>query len=90
MTNPNTLSFTKDDTIRIRQLIKEGVQVQAEIKMLREGLSETVKAIGEEIDVKPKVLNKAITIAFKDSLHDEKDQLDVIEHFIDIYRQSNP
>jgi hypothetical protein len=90
MTNPNTLSFTKDDTIRIRQLIKEGVQVQTEIKMLREGLSETVKAIGEEIDVKPKVLNKAITIAFKDSLHDEKDQLDVIEHFIDIYRQSNP
>ena len=35
---------------------------------LRAGLRDTVKHIAEELDIKPTVLNKAIKIAYKNSL----------------------
>ena len=43
----------------------EGVQVSQEIKDLREGLSDTVKAVAQELDMKTSVLNKAIRVAHK-------------------------
>ena len=54
--------------IRLRQLVNDGVQVLQECEDLRTGLSETVKAIAEELEVKPSVLKKAIRIAHKASL----------------------
>jgi hypothetical protein len=39
-----------------------------EIDTLNEGLSDTVKAIAEELEVKPSVLKKAIRVAHKASL----------------------
>jgi transposase-like protein len=37
-----------------------------EIKSLQEGLNETIKAVAEELDVKPSVIKKAIRTAMKD------------------------
>jgi hypothetical protein len=44
------------------------MQVLHEIDTLNEGLSDTVKAIAEELEVKPSVLKKAIRVAHKASL----------------------
>jgi transposase-like protein len=89
MTNPNTLSFSREDVVRIKQLIKDGVIVHTELQHLREGLSDTVKAIAEEIDVKPAQLNRAIRIAYKDSLNEEREKLDEIEYILDLYNQAS-
>jgi hypothetical protein len=39
-----------------------------EIDALTEGLSDTVKAVAEELEIKPSILKKAIRIAHKASL----------------------
>ena len=63
------------------QIIKEGGQVLGEIDDLRGGLKDTVKAIAEEMEIKPAMINKAISIAHKDnyrSIQDDADLLDSI------------
>jgi hypothetical protein len=57
--------FNAEEKARLKRLIDEGCQVQYEIETLKEGLSETVKAIAEEMDVKAATLNKAIKVAHK-------------------------
>ena len=66
MSAPKT--FSGDQKIKLTQLINEGMGVMREIETLNEGLSDTVKAIAEELEVKPSVLKKAIRIAHKASL----------------------
>jgi DNA-binding MarR family transcriptional regulator len=63
-----TKTFNGDQKIKLTQLINEGMQVLHEIDTLNEGLSDTVKAIAEELEVKPSVLKKAIRVAHKASL----------------------
>ena len=60
--------FTGEQKIKLTQLVNEGMVVLHEIDTLREGLSDTVKAIGEELEIKPSILKKAISIAHKASL----------------------
>jgi hypothetical protein len=79
----NRKGFSGEDIIRLKQLISEGCQVNQEIEDLKEGLRDTVKAIAEEIEVKPSQLNRAIRIAFKDALADERDALDEVEDILD-------
>jgi transposase-like protein len=55
--------------------------VMHEIDTLQGGLTDTVKAIAEELEVKPSVLKKAIRIAHKASLtqsNQEHEQLNTI------------
>lgn len=61
-------TFSGDQKIKLTQLINEGMAVMHEIDTLNGGLSDTVKAIAEELEVKPGVLKKAIRIAHKASL----------------------
>lgn len=58
-------NFSSEEKARLTALIKDGVQVLDEVKMLNEGLSETVKAVAEELEIKSAVLNKAIKTAYK-------------------------
>jgi len=60
--------FTGEQKVKLVQLVNEGMVVLHEIDTLREGLSDTVKAIAEELEVKPGILKKAITVADKASL----------------------
>ena len=60
--------FSGDQKIKLIQIINEGMQVMHEIDTLQGGLNDTIKAIAEEIEVKPSTLKKAIRIAHKASL----------------------
>lgn len=60
--------FSGDQKIKLIQLINEGMAVMHEIDTLQGGLTDTVKAIAEELEVKPSVLKKAIRVAHKASL----------------------
>ena len=44
------------------------MQVMHEIDTLQGGLTDTIKAVAEELEVKPSILKKAIRIAHKASL----------------------
>lgn len=58
-------SFSGDQKIKLTQLVSEGCQVLREVETLNEGLSETIKAIAEELNIKTSVLKKAIKVAHK-------------------------
>ena len=61
-------TFTGDAKIKLTQLVNEGMAVMHEIETLQGGLTDTIKAVAEELEVKPSVLKKAIRIAHKASL----------------------
>lgn len=79
----NSKSFKQEDITRIKQLILEGGQTLQEIEDLNEGLNDTIKAIAEEIEVKPAQLKKAIKVAHKNSMMEEREKLDEIEDILD-------
>ncbi len=70
-------TFNAEAKIKLTQLINEGMHVLHEIDTLNGGLSDTVKAVAEELEIKASTLKKAIKIAHKASLgqtnkdHDE-------------------
>ena len=76
-------SFNTEEQARLKKLIDEGMQVTYEIENLKEGLRDTVKAIAEEMNLKPGVLNKAIRIAHKASFQDEYDKFDELETILE-------
>lgn len=74
--------YTQEDITRLKQLISDGCEVMNEIEILKTGLTDTVKAIAEELDIKAAQLNKAIKIAYKANLDEEKDKLSEIEDIL--------
>lgn len=64
----STKTFTGDQKIKLTQLINEGMATMHEIDTLNGGLTDTIKAVAEELEVKPSVLKKAIRVAHKASL----------------------
>jgi hypothetical protein len=77
MTNPT--SFNGDQKIKLTTLINEGMQVLYEIDTLQGGLTDTVKAVAEELEVKPAVLKKAIRMAHKASFGQEQQDHELLE-----------
>jgi len=61
----NTRDFTTEQKAKLTQIINEGMQVMHEVETLNGGLNDTVKAIAEELEIKPNVLKKAIRLAHK-------------------------
>jgi len=69
-------TFNGDQKIKLTQLVNEGMAVMHEIDTLNGGLTDTIKAIAEELEVK-----KAIRVAHKASLtqsNQEHEQLNTI------------
>jgi hypothetical protein len=65
--------YGPEEKAKLERLINEGSNVLREVEDLNEGLKETVKAVAEELQIKPSVINKAIKIAHKGDFkaHDE-------------------
>lgn len=61
----DTVTFSADQKKKLEQLIADGMTVMHEVETLNEGLSETIKAIAEELNINAGVLKKAIKIAHK-------------------------
>jgi transposase-like protein len=61
-------TFNGDAKIKLTQLINEGITTMHEIDTLSGGLNDTIKAVAEELEIKPSILKKAVRTAFKASL----------------------
>ena len=79
------LTINQEEKAKLIRLFDEATQVLQED--LRAGLRDTVKHIAEELDIKPTVLNKAIKIAYKNSLSEERDAFDNIEMILDTIKR---
>lgn len=67
-------NFNSEAKVKLTQLINEGISVLQEVETLNEGLNDTVKAIAEELEIKPSILKKAIKIAYKSRLNETNEE----------------
>ena len=75
--------FSTEQKAKLTALLNEGAQVLREVEDLNEGLNDTVKAIAEEIDVKPAILKKAIKIASKGDFSQYDEDHTLLEDILD-------
>jgi len=75
-------NFNDAEKQKLIQIIKEGSQVLGEIDDLRGGLKDTVKALAEELELKPALINKAISIAHKDMYRKVADDMDLLDSIL--------
>jgi len=57
--------FTLEQKNKLEQIISEGMKITYEIETLQGGLNDTIKAVAEEMEIKPNILKKAIKLAHK-------------------------
>jgi hypothetical protein len=79
----DTKSFNGDQKIKLTQIINEGMQVMHEIDTLQGGLTDTIKAIAEELEIKPAVLKKAIRVAHKAEFGKTKQDQELLETILE-------
>jgi hypothetical protein len=77
------LMFSAEQKAKLIQIVNEGVQVLQEVEDLSAGLSDTIKAVAEELEIKPGLLKKAIKIAqkskFGETNQDHETVTDILE-----------
>jgi hypothetical protein len=56
-------TYGAEEKAKLERLVREGVTVLQEIEDLQQGLKDTVKAVAEELDIKPALITKAVKIA---------------------------
>ena len=76
-------AINTEEKARLIQLVNEGCLVLQEVDDLKGGLRDTVRAIAEEMDVKPSVLNKAITVAHKAKLAETRADFEDMETILE-------
>tara|TARA_Y100001972_G_C7661217_1_gene333548 strand:- start:2509 stop:2766 length:258 start_codon:yes stop_codon:yes gene_type:complete len=74
--------FNQEETAKLTHLINSGIQVKQEVADLNSGLRDTIKAIAEEMDLKPSLLSKAVNVAYKESLSAERQEFEDLEHIL--------
>ena len=79
MSNQN---FSAEQKAKLVQLINEGMQVMHEVETLNGGLNDTVKAIAEELEIKPAVLKRAIKIAHKAEFGKAQQDHELLENIL--------
>jgi|TARA_B110000263_G_C15191641_1_gene456320 uncharacterized membrane protein YgcG len=75
--------FNTEQKAKLTQIINEGIQVKQEVEDLNAGLNDTVKAIAEEMEIKPSILKKAISIAHKSKLGDTNEEHEVLNDILE-------
>jgi len=75
-------TYGAEEKAKLERLVNEGVTVMQEIEDLNLGLKETVKAVAEELDIKPSMINKTIKIAQKGDWEKVANDFDDLETLV--------
>ena len=82
-----SLTINQEEKAKLIKLFEQGTQVLQESEDLRAGLRDTIKFTGEELGIKPAVLNKAIRIAHKNNLSEERNTFEDIETILETVKK---
>ena len=77
--------FSSEEKAKLTQLVNEGITVMQEVDDLNEGLNDTVKAIAEELQIKPTVLKKAMKTAYKADFDKHSQDYSELENILSKY-----
>lgn len=76
-------NLTGDTKIKLTRLIEEGMRTMHEMDSLREGLNETIKAVADELEIKPSILKKAVRVAHKAALTQTSKEHEELVHILE-------
>ena len=75
-------TYGPEEQAKLKRIIDEGSNFLQEVEDLNAGLKDTVKAVAEELEVKPALINKAIKIAHKGEWSKYSEAFDSLENLI--------
>lgn len=75
-------TYGAEEKAKLERLVREGITVLQEVEDLQQGLKETVKAVAEELDLKPSLINKVIKIAKNRDWDRHNDAFDDLETLV--------
>jgi len=75
-------NFNDGEKQKLIQIISQGSQVLGEVDDLKTGLRDTVKSLAVELELKPAVINKAISIAHKGNYQNLSDDMDTLDSIL--------
>jgi transposase-like protein len=75
-------TYGAEEKAKLERLVKEGVTVLQEVEDVQAGLKDTVKAVAEELDLKPSLINKAIKVAQKRDWDAHQDAYEDLETLV--------
>lgn len=80
----NITGLTSEDKAKLKHVVEEGMKVTQEVEDLKGALSDTVKAVAEELGIKPSAINKAIRAAFKANIVEAREEMDNVEEILNV------
>ena len=80
-------AYGPEEKQKLEKLINEGSAVLQEIEDLQGSLKDTVKAVAEELQVKPAIINKAIKLAHKGNWSTHNEDWMEVEAILDITKR---
>ena len=75
-------NFNDSEKQKLIQIISQGSQVLGEVDDLKTGLRDTVKSLSIELELKPALINKAISIAHKGNYQNLSDDMDTLDSIL--------
>ena len=75
-------TYGPEEQAKLKRIIDEGSNVLQEVEDLNAGLKDTVKAVAEELEVEPALINKSIKIAHKGEWSKYSEAFDSLENLI--------
>ena len=75
-------TYSPEEQAKLKRIVDEGANVLSEVEDLNAGLKDTVKAVAEELEIKPALINKAIKIAHKGDWSKYSEAFDSLENLI--------
>lgn len=75
-------TLSADGKAKLKYAVEEGLKTAQSIEDLKGALRETVKAIGEELNIPAKSINGAIRAAIKNNVDEQKEAVDEVEEIL--------
>ena len=75
-------TYGPEEQAKLKRIVDEGANVLSEVEDLSAGLKDTVKAVAEELEINPALINKAIKIAHKGDWSKYSEAFDSLENLI--------
>lgn len=74
--------YGSEEKAKLLSVIDQGVAVLQEVEDLKGGLRDTIKAIAEELDIKPSLLTKAVNVAHKRNWGQVNEEFEELENIL--------
>jgi hypothetical protein len=75
-------TYGPEEKAKLLSVIDQCVQVLQEVDDLKGGMRDTVKSVAEELDIKPALLNKAISVAYKRNWGQVNEEFEELENIL--------